>query len=89
MQSSVRSSTRSSSGPHARAVFVSSVAAALFLSGCGPRYVVAPDSPLLILEGKGRLRVAAQDGQGLTDIGWIDAEDLEGQTVVEFDWGQQ
>jgi hypothetical protein len=56
------------------------------LTGCGPKYVAAPDSPMLVLEAKGRLRVAMKDGDRMVDVGWIDAADIEGQTVVEFDW---
>jgi hypothetical protein len=56
------------------------------LTGCGPKYVAAPDSPMLVLEAKGRLRVAMKDGDRMVDVGWIDAADIEGQTVVQFDW---
>ncbi len=41
---------------------------------------------MLVLEAKGRLRVAMKDGDRMVDVGWIDAADIEGQTVVEFDW---
>jgi hypothetical protein len=62
------------------------VAALASLNACGPRYVRAPESPMLILEGKGSVRVAMLDGEEMVDVGWIDVADLEGQTVVEFDW---
>jgi hypothetical protein len=61
-------------------------AAVASLTGCGPKYVAAPDSPMLVLQAKGRLRVAMQDGDRMVDVGWIDAADIEGQTVVQFDW---
>jgi hypothetical protein len=61
-------------------------AASASLTGCGPKYVAAPDSPMLVLEAKGRLRVAMQDGDRMVDVGWIDASDIEGQTLVQFDW---
>jgi hypothetical protein len=58
------------------------------LNGCGPQYVRAPDSPMLIIEGKGSVRVAMLDGEDMVDVGWIDAADLEGQTVVQYDWSE-
>jgi hypothetical protein len=27
-----------------------------------------------------------QDGNRMVDVGWIDASEIEGQTVVQFDW---
>jgi hypothetical protein len=41
---------------------------------------------MLILKGNGSVRVAMLDGEEMVDIGWIDAAELEGQTVVEYDW---
>ena len=41
---------------------------------------------MLILEGNGSVRVAMLDGEEMVEVGWIDAADLEGQTVVEYDW---
>lgn len=41
---------------------------------------------MLILEAKGRVRVAMQDQDNLVEVGWIDAESLEGLTVVQYDW---
>jgi hypothetical protein len=41
---------------------------------------------MLIVEGKGRVRVAMLDGDDMVDVGWVDAADLEGQTVVQYDW---
>jgi hypothetical protein len=29
------------------------------------------------------------DGEDMVDVGWIDAEELEGQTVVQYDWTEQ
>ena len=65
------------------------VAALASLNACGPRYVRAPESPMLILEGNGSVRVAMLDGEEMVDVGWIDAADLEGQTVVQYDWTEQ
>jgi hypothetical protein len=64
-------------------------AASASLTGCGPRFVRAPDSPMLILEGRGRLRVAMDDNGTMVEVGWIDAAELEGQTVVQFDWTEE
>ena len=41
---------------------------------------------MLIVEAKGSVRVAMKDGPDLVEIGWIDARELEGQTVVRYDW---
>jgi hypothetical protein len=41
---------------------------------------------MLIVEGKGRVRVAMLDGADMVDVGWVDAQELEGQTVVQYDW---
>ena len=68
------------------ALSASLVAHLALLNGCGPQYVAAPDSPMLILEGKGSVRIAMLDGEDMVDIGWIDAAELEGQTVVQYDW---
>ena len=65
------------------------VAALASLNACGPRYVRAPDSPMLILEARGSVRVAMLDGEEMVDVGWIDAAELEGQTVVQYDWTEQ
>lgn len=80
------SSIRWSSGFQRLAWYALWVAALASLNACGPRYVAAPDSPMLIVEGKGSLRVAMLDGEDMVDVGWIDAAELEGQTVVKYDW---
>lgn len=86
MRSFALSSIRWSSGFHRLAWYALWVAALASLNACGPRYVAAPDSPMLIVEGKGRVRVAMLDGADMVDVGWVDAADLEGQTVVQYDW---
>jgi len=88
MRLSALSSIRSLSGFHRLAWFALWVAVLASLNACGPRYVRAPDSPMLILEGKGSVRVAMLDGEDMVDIGWIDAAELEGQTVVQYDWNE-
>jgi len=86
MNSSAPSSTALWLGPRGRASFASLVAASALLTGCGPRFVAAPDSPMLVLEAKGKLRVAMKDGREMVEVGWINAADIEGQTVVHYDW---
>lgn len=86
MRSFALSSIRWSSGFQRLAWFALWVAALASLNACGPRYVAAPDSPMLILEGRGSVRVAMLDGEEMVEVGWIDAADLEGQTVVKYDW---
>ena len=29
------------------------------------------------------------DGDDMVEVGWIDAAELEGQTVVQYDWTEQ
>ena len=89
MQSAKPFSTALQSGCARLAWYALWVAALASLNACGPRYVRAPDSPMLILQGKGSVRVAMLDGEEMVDVGWIDAADLEGQTVVQYDWTEQ
>jgi hypothetical protein len=86
MEYFVQSSIRLLIGVRDVALCASLVAHLALLNGCGPQYVRAPDSPMLILEGKGSVRVAMLDGEDMVDVGWIDAAELEGQTVVKYDW---
>lgn len=86
MQSAKPFSTALQSGCARLAWYALWVAVLASLNACGPQYVRAPDSPMLILEGNGRVRVAMLDGEEMVDVGWIDAADLEGQTVVQYDW---
>lgn len=86
MPSARRSSTACASGWRNLAAFASSAVVALSPSGCAPKYVAAPDSPMLILESRGAVRVAMMDGDEMVEVGWVDAAELEGQTVVRYDW---
>jgi len=79
-------STACAIGWHSLPAFALWVAVALSPSGCGPRYVAAPESPMLILDARGAVRVAMMDGDDMVEVGWVDAADLEGQTVVQYDW---
>jgi hypothetical protein len=89
MKSFVLCLIQSSSGFQRLAWYALWVAALASLNACGPRYVRAPDSPMLILKGNGSVRVAMLDGEEMVDVGWIDAAELEGQTVVQYDWTDQ
>jgi len=89
MKLHARSLIQSSSGFQRLAWYALWVAALASLNACGPQYVAAPDSPMLIIEGKGSVRVAMLDGEDMVDVGWVDAADLEGQTVVQYDWTEQ
>ena len=89
MGSFARSSTVSSSGRPLRASCTLLAAACAQLSACGPRFVRAPESPLLLVEMKGSARVAMLDGDKMIDVGWIDASELEGMTAVQFDWSAE
>lgn len=79
-------STACAIGWHSLPVCALWVVVALSPSGCGPKYVAAPESPMLILDAKGTVKVAMMDGDEMVEVGWIDAADLEGQTVVHYDW---
>ena len=89
MNWSARSLIRSSGGLLRLAWFVSWVVAFASLTACGPRYVAAPDSPLLIVKATGSVLVAMRDGDDMVEVGWIDAQALEGQTAVPFDWSAE
>jgi hypothetical protein len=64
-------------------------AAALSLTACGPRFVVAPDSPSIILQGRGSVLLAHWNGTTFVETGWVDAQTLIGQTVVHYDWTKE
>jgi hypothetical protein len=84
-----RSSTASFNGRQLRASCTLLGAACALLSACGPRFVRAPESPLLLVEIQGKARVAMLDGDKMIDVGWIDASELEGMTAVQFDWSAE
>jgi hypothetical protein len=62
------------------------VVVVLSLTACAQRFVVAPDSPSLILQGRGSVLLGHWDGEKFVQTGWVDAESLAGQTVVRYDW---
>ena len=82
------SSIRSSSGLPSLERCAWSAAVLVSLTGCGPRFVPAPDSPVLIVEARGKIRIAMLDGDRIVEVGWIDARDLEGLTAVHYDWSE-
>ena len=83
------SSTPLSSGLLQLAWCTSWVVVVLSLTGCAQRFVVAPDSPSLILQGRGSVLLGHWDGEKVVQTGWVDAESLAGQTVVKYDWTEK
>ena len=89
MACSKRFLTRSYSGPRQLALCTLLAAANASLSACGPRFVLAPDSPMLILEARGKSHIAAMVDGKMVDLGWIDSRELKGLTAVDFDWSAE
>ena len=89
MSSHAHSSTRSLSGLPRLAWCTSWVVVVLSLTACAQRFVVAPDSPSLILQGRGSVLLGHWDGEKFVQTGWVDAESLAGQTVVKYDWTEK
>jgi len=89
MRSFARSSTLCWNGLRVLAWCASLAGALVWLTACGPKYVAAPDSPLLIVKATGSVLVAMRDGEHMVEVGWIDAQALEGQTAVQFDWSAE
>ena len=89
MSSHAHSSTPSSSGLPRLAWCTSWVVVVLLLTACAQRFVVAPDSPSLILQGRGSVLLGHWDGAKFVQTGWVDAESLAGQTVVKYDWTEK
>lgn len=59
------------------------------LVACKSDILVAhPDAPMLIIESKGRARVAVYDKEtkSLVDLGWVEVP--EGWTVSKYDWSR-
>jgi hypothetical protein len=89
MSSHAHSSTASSSGLPRLAWCTSLAVVVLLLTACAQRFVVAPDSPSLILQGRGSVLLGHWDGTQFVQTGWVDAESLAGQTVVKYDWTEK
>jgi hypothetical protein len=89
MSSHAHSSTPSSSGLLRLAWCTLWVVVVLSLTACAQRFVVAPDSPSLILQGRGSVLLGHWDGKQFVQTGWVDAESLAGQTVVRYDWTEK
>ncbi len=65
------------------------VCAVVLLSSCKTDTVLMRrGAPALITAAQGRLQLAAWDPatSSLAEVGWVDAADAVGLTVVEFDW---
>ena len=68
----------------------------IFLGGCfgglsRQEVVAAPNAPVYILDGKGWVRVASHDPatNSLVLIGKIPLKDLQGRTIINFDWSKE
>jgi hypothetical protein len=49
--------------------------------------IVPTGEPMLVMEGAGRVRLAAMNAKGeWIDLGWKDASTLPGFTVVQYNW---
>jgi hypothetical protein len=71
------------------ALAVIAIACAVLLTGCETLPPIAsPGEPRMILEGEGRVRLAAYDGsrKEFIDLGWHDAASLRGWTIADYDW---
>lgn len=88
MRSFARSLIRSWNGAADREKCAWLAAVLVSLTGCGPKFVAAPDSPVLIVEAQGRVKIAMLDGDRIVEVGWVDAKSLEGLTAVQYDWSQ-
>lgn len=86
MTSPRRSSTAFTNGHRGLALCAWLAAASVLPTGCGPQFVRAPDSPMLILKAEGRVKIAMMHEGEMIEAGWIDAAEIEGQTVVQYDW---
>jgi hypothetical protein len=89
MGSSKHFSTRSYSGLRRLALCTLLAAVSASLIACAPSYVLAPDSPMLILEARGKSHIAAMVDGKMVDLGWIDSRELNGLTAVDFDWSDE
>ena len=89
MSSHARSSIRLLSGLRLLAWCTLLAGGVLLLTGCAQRFVVVPDSPSLILQGRGSVLLGHWDGAKFVQTGWVDAESLAGQTVVRYDWTEK
>lgn len=61
------------------------------LTGCvRNRVFPTAGNPVLILEGRGSVKVAAYDEKTQTfyTMGWFDAAGLAGKTVSDYDWSE-
>ena len=89
MNSHAHSLIRSFDGLRRLAWCTSLAVVVLWLTACAQRFVVAPDSPSLILQGRGSVLLGHWDGKQFVQTGWVDAESLAGQTVVHYDWTEK
>jgi hypothetical protein len=68
---------------------VIAIASVSTLTGCEKNRVFpVAGNPVLILEGRGSVKVAAYDEKTKTfyTLGWFDSAGLAGKTVSDYDW---
>lgn len=88
------SSSPSSTGLRiaASAWFEGAIIASVYVTlstGCDTLPPVAPPGePRMVLEAKGKVRLAAYDEAAgeFVDLGWHDAAGLRGWTIADYDW---
>jgi len=71
------------------AAAVIGTACAVLSTGCETLPPVAPPGePRMVLEAKGKVRLAAFDEaeSKFVDLGWHDAAGLRGWTIADYDW---
>jgi|APGre2960657373_1045057.scaffolds.fasta_scaffold251882_2 hypothetical protein len=58
------------------------------LTGCERKVFPVAGNPVLILEGRGSVKVAAYDEKtkSFYTLGWFDSAGLAGKTVSDYDW---
>ena len=62
------------------------------LIACSPfkqdEIVKHPDAPMLIIEGKGKVRVSIyyKDINKMIEYGWVDLKELNGWSIKKHDW---
>jgi hypothetical protein len=70
---------------------VTALAFAATLTGCErSRVFPTAGSPMLILEGRGSVKVAAYDEKTkqFYTLGWFDSAGLAGKTISDYDWSE-
>lgn len=59
-------------------------------AGCGPIIVKHPDAPMLIIEARGKAKVAVEKSPGeIIEFGWIDLHEVDGWSLYKYDWSRE